>query len=465
MPKVNSNNSTRVKRRQSICTSTPPFRPSPDDKTTAEILAGLTAEHIPFPDTHFIKRVLENSRRAKSKKNDPPRPPNAFFLFRNALHIHLSTHNLKVPQVSMAAGKLWDNATEKTKSQYTRLQEIAKVLHLEMHPGYVYRPRKSLQDKKEDDQRQHQINKNSLMSVQYSQDIQDIQDINVSHPSSSSSTLSSSSSSSIVNSMHLPQLSPSQSSTSSLASSTPSSPIKSSSRLSNLEEQNLPSIIGYNNPTIEQHNLHNQYNHHHNHHNHHNHHHIPTQIHHHHQLPNLHQFQPTNVIHNNLSNRSSVPSFTRHIPNISYARSTQRQSPVHIPINNHHHQLHHLRSQIQSQPQLFTNNLSHQRKLQQRQLQQQQQQQPQQCISNSNAIGQPSIFNNTSQIIDPALITTSAPTLTPSPNFNLFNEFSNGNNGYISGLRFQDMSNLMSFGLCEQDDGSFNEWINWDIKL
>ncbi|CAG8527785.1 5312_t:CDS:2 [Racocetra fulgida] len=135
MPKVNSNNSTRVKRRQSICTSTPSFRPSPDDQTTAEILSGLTAEHVPLPDTHFIKRVLENSRRAKSKKNDPPRPPNAFFLFRNALHIHLSTHNLKVPQVSMAAGKLWDNATEKTKSQYTRLQEIAKVLHLEMHPG------------------------------------------------------------------------------------------------------------------------------------------------------------------------------------------------------------------------------------------------------------------------------------------------------------------------------------------
>ncbi|CAG8639460.1 3093_t:CDS:2 [Dentiscutata erythropus] len=280
MPKVNSNNSTRVKRRQSICTSSPSFRPSPDDKTTAEILAGLTAEHIPLPDTHFIKRVLENSRRAKSKKNDPPRPPNAFFLFRNALHIHLSTHNLKVPQVSMAAGKLWDNATEKTKSQYTRLQEIAKVLHLEMHPGYVYRPRKSLQDKKEDDQRQHQINNNSLISVQYSQDI-------------------------------------------------------------NLQ----------------------------------------------------------------------------------------------------------------------------QRQLQQRQLQQRQLQHQQQCISNSNAIGQPSIFNNTLQIIDPTLITTTAPTLASTPNFNLFNDSSNGNNGFVSGLGIQDMSNLMSFGLCEQDDGTFNEWINWDIKL
>ncbi|CAG8834563.1 25770_t:CDS:1, partial [Racocetra persica] len=201
---------------------TPSFRPSPDDQTTAEILSGLTAEHVPLPDTHFIKRVLENSRRAKSKKNDPPRPPNAFFLFRNALHIHLSTHNLKVPQVSMAAGKLWDNATEKTKSQYTRLQEIAKVLHLEMHPGYVYRPRKSLQDKKDHDQRQLQIAKNSVISTQYSL----------------------SSSSSIVNSMHLPQLSPSQSSTSSLDSSTPSSPNKSLSKLSNPEEA---SNIGYNN--------------------------------------------------------------------------------------------------------------------------------------------------------------------------------------------------------------------------
>ncbi|CAG8522825.1 9023_t:CDS:2 [Acaulospora colombiana] len=132
--------------------------PSPDDLTASKILAGITAESIPLPDTQFIRRVLENSRRAKSnKKNDPPRPPNAFFLFRNALHTHLSAHNLKVPQVSSAAGRLWDCAEEETKSQYTRLQEIAKVLHLEMHPGYVYRPRKSSlnahQDGKKDEGR------------------------------------------------------------------------------------------------------------------------------------------------------------------------------------------------------------------------------------------------------------------------------------------------------------------------
>ncbi|CAG8484133.1 13652_t:CDS:2 [Cetraspora pellucida] len=364
MPKVNSNNSNRVKRRQSICTSTPSFRPSSDDQTTAEILSGLTAEHIPLPDTHFIKRVLENSRRAKSKKNDPPRPPNAFFLFRNALHIHLSTHNLKVPQVSMAAGKLWDNATEKTKSQYTRLQEIAKVLHLEMHPA---------------------------------------------------------------------------------------------------------------------------------------------QIRHHHHPLLTQPFQTTHVIHNNLNNNhSSVPSFTHDVSNPSYARNTRRSSPVQIPINNNH-QLHYMRSQIQSQPQLFANNLSqqrqhqqqhqqrqqqqhqqrqHQQQHQQRQQQQHQQrqqqqhqqrqqqqhqqqrqhhQQQQQRVSSLNVIGQPSIFNHTLQIIDPTLITTSAPTLTSS-NVNLFNESSNGSNGFVTGLGIQDMSNFMSLGLCDQDDGSFNEWINWDIK-
>ncbi|CAG8446010.1 12679_t:CDS:2 [Acaulospora morrowiae] len=169
MPKVNTNTGNpapssefgsspgRSKRRQSICTSQLQKQPSPDDLTASKILAGITAESIPLPDTQFIRRVLENSRRAKSnKKNDPPRPPNAFFLFRNALHTHLSAHNLKVPQVSSAAGRLWDCAEEETKSQYTRLQEIAKFLHLEMHPGYVYRPRKSSfhaqQDKKDEDQ-------------------------------------------------------------------------------------------------------------------------------------------------------------------------------------------------------------------------------------------------------------------------------------------------------------------------
>src|ERR1043166_2273155 len=115
---------------------------SSDVKPILELLSGLKAEHIPLPDTQYIRRVLENSRKAKSKRNVPPRPPNAFFLFRNALHSYLSACNLKVPQVSVAAGELWGAASDEIKSYYTKLQEIAKVLHLEMYPGYVYRPRK-----------------------------------------------------------------------------------------------------------------------------------------------------------------------------------------------------------------------------------------------------------------------------------------------------------------------------------
>ncbi|CAJ0833491.1 20024_t:CDS:2, partial [Entrophospora sp. SA101] len=103
---------------------------------------------IPFPDTNFIKRLLENSRKSKlsrkTKKNDPPRPPNAFFLFRNSVHFYLSSLNLKVPQISTTSGKLWFEATEETKTKYSKLQSIAKILHLEMYPGYVYRPRKNL---------------------------------------------------------------------------------------------------------------------------------------------------------------------------------------------------------------------------------------------------------------------------------------------------------------------------------
>ncbi|CAG8583209.1 21024_t:CDS:1, partial [Racocetra persica] len=235
--------------------------------------------------------------------------------------------------------------------------------------------------------------------------------------------------------------------------------------------------------------------------------HISAQIRRHHQLLTQPFQTTTHVTHNNLNNnRSSVPSFTHDVPNTSYARSTRsarRSSPVHVPINNNH-QLHCMRSQIQSQPQLFASNLSQHRQQQHRQQQQQQQQyqqqerqrqerqqqerqqqerqqrerqqrerqqqqqhhhqQQQQRISNLNVnlnvIGQPSIFNHTLQIIDPTLITTSAPS-----NVNLFNGSSNGSNGFVSGLGIQDMPNLMSFGLCDQDDGSFNEWINWDIKF
>src|SRR5437868_12998064 len=102
MPKIITNlQGTRVNRTNKSSNNN-----SSGVKPISELLSGLRAEHIPLPDTQYIKRVLENSRRAKSKKNDPPRPPNAFFLFRNALHSHLSARNLKVPQVSMTAGEL-----------------------------------------------------------------------------------------------------------------------------------------------------------------------------------------------------------------------------------------------------------------------------------------------------------------------------------------------------------------------
>ena len=117
MSKVNTNlQITQVNHHN--CTDKIDNKNSLDGKTTSELLSGLKAEHIPLPDIQCIKCVLENSRRAKSKKNHPPRPPNAFFLFRNALHNHLVTRNLKVPQISMVAGELWGAASEEIKSLY-----------------------------------------------------------------------------------------------------------------------------------------------------------------------------------------------------------------------------------------------------------------------------------------------------------------------------------------------------------
>ncbi|KAG9301904.1 hypothetical protein G9A89_004584 [Geosiphon pyriformis] len=121
---------------------------SKDPSITTTLLNGITAEDIPFPEVDLVKRVLASSRRTKNRRSDPPRPPNGFFLFRNALHSHLADMNLKVPQVSMAAGLLWEKALPETRAHYTNLQNIAKQWHLKMYPGYVYRPRRSSATKK-----------------------------------------------------------------------------------------------------------------------------------------------------------------------------------------------------------------------------------------------------------------------------------------------------------------------------
>ncbi|CAG8577569.1 13220_t:CDS:2 [Ambispora leptoticha] len=147
-----------------------------DSILTQTLLKGMTAEDVPFPQPELIQRILSNSRRAvrvstggggknnnnndtiipkssaninhnhsaKKKRNEPPRPPNNFFLFRHALHLHLSNLSLKVPQVSVAAGILWDNALPNTKAYYSNLQSMAKEWHLKMYPGYVYRPRRAV---------------------------------------------------------------------------------------------------------------------------------------------------------------------------------------------------------------------------------------------------------------------------------------------------------------------------------
>src|ERR1051325_9422812 len=85
----------------------------------------------------------------KSKRNDPPRPPNAFFLFRNALNSHLSALNLRVPQVSMAAGKLWVLPVKKSKVNILDILDYKKLPSQSLTFGnaYVYRPRKTLPPK------------------------------------------------------------------------------------------------------------------------------------------------------------------------------------------------------------------------------------------------------------------------------------------------------------------------------
>src|SRR2546429_5777158 len=55
------------------------------------------------------------------------RSPNAFSLFRHALHSHLAARNLKVPQISMAAGELWRAASEEIKSQYAKDRKSTRL--------------------------------------------------------------------------------------------------------------------------------------------------------------------------------------------------------------------------------------------------------------------------------------------------------------------------------------------------
>lgn len=77
----------------------------------------------------------------------PPRPPNAFILYRKDQHAIVQQHHPGIlnSDVSRLIAKMWRSETQLTKDKYHDMAFQYKDAHLQKYPGYRYKPRRCQQ--------------------------------------------------------------------------------------------------------------------------------------------------------------------------------------------------------------------------------------------------------------------------------------------------------------------------------
>ncbi|CAG8452600.1 6826_t:CDS:2 [Dentiscutata heterogama] len=87
-------------------------------------------------------------RSKRSLSRSPPRPPNAFILYRKHIGSLLKEetdfkfHKFHTSNVSKIAAQKWNSESEEIKLKFERLANAAKIEHQRKYPGYKYKPKK-----------------------------------------------------------------------------------------------------------------------------------------------------------------------------------------------------------------------------------------------------------------------------------------------------------------------------------
>ncbi|CAG8439210.1 7430_t:CDS:1 [Ambispora leptoticha] len=90
-----------------------------------------------------------NANNGKSKVKKPPRPPNAFILYRRAKQPGIVAKNQGITnnEVSKEIGRMWHEEPIEVRLKFQKMAEAAKQEHMKKYPEYRYRPRRP-QDRK-----------------------------------------------------------------------------------------------------------------------------------------------------------------------------------------------------------------------------------------------------------------------------------------------------------------------------
>ncbi|CAG8546021.1 21063_t:CDS:1 [Dentiscutata erythropus] len=122
----------------------------------------------PYELTMEINELIsppQNTRKAKKflknpKSTSPPRPLNAFFLFRRDFKEKQKRNGvpMKLDEMSRLASYVWDNLSNEAKSYFDVLATWAKQRHDELYPNYKYDPKSKKSDLKKQRSNTHRKN-------------------------------------------------------------------------------------------------------------------------------------------------------------------------------------------------------------------------------------------------------------------------------------------------------------------
>ncbi|CAG8527232.1 2502_t:CDS:1 [Acaulospora morrowiae] len=90
------------------------------------------------------------SANSKTKVKKPPRPPNAFILYRRAKQPGIVAKNQGITnnEVSKEIGRMWHEEPQDVRLKFQKMADAAKQEHMKKYPEYRYRPRRPQERKR-----------------------------------------------------------------------------------------------------------------------------------------------------------------------------------------------------------------------------------------------------------------------------------------------------------------------------
>ncbi|KAG4305015.1 hypothetical protein PORY_001690 [Pneumocystis oryctolagi] len=106
---------------------------------------------VPLRQTLLPHYIIKPCKKSKTEKPiRPPRPPNAFILYRQNQQAHVLRQNANLcnNDVSRIVGNMWNDESPLIKQRFHKLAQEMKEQHRAMYPMYRYCPRKTSERKK-----------------------------------------------------------------------------------------------------------------------------------------------------------------------------------------------------------------------------------------------------------------------------------------------------------------------------